>query len=78
MIVGFQIRNQRANQFVWFNTITIIITTPSWGPRGVGKTRFQHPDHDTQGREKRIPTTICCGKNKKWGTVIIIIIVIRM
>ena len=61
VIMGFQIINQRANQFVWFNTITIITT--SWCTRGVGKTRFQQSGHDTlRDRRKGDPQHKCCGK----------------
>ena len=66
VIMGFQIINQRANQFVWFNiTITITTTTTSWCTRGVGKTRFQQSGHDTlRDRRKGDPQHKCCGKNK--------------
>ena len=62
VIMGFQIISQRANQFVWFNIITITTTT-SWCTRGVGKTRFQQSGHDTlrDGR-KGDPQHKCCGK----------------
>ena len=62
VIMGFQIINQRANQFVWFNTTTIITT--SWCTRGVGKTRFQQSGHGAlRDRRKGDPQHKCCGKN---------------
>ena len=65
--MGFQIISQRANQFVWFNIITIrTTTTTSWGPRGVGKARFQQSGHDTlRDRRKGDPQHKCCGEEIK-------------
>ena len=58
--MGFQIISQRANQFVWFNITTIIIIM-SWGPKGVGKARFQQSDHDTlrDGRKGDLQHKYC-------------------